>query len=95
LDGALERKVPHTKQFPDLPSSELMAHLHQAKSESNSDAALGIVASIEERTADFAFITPRGEKTHHITYGGPPRSVPRWAVNLALDWMRRRALAGE
>jgi competence/damage-inducible protein CinA-like protein len=95
LDGALARKVPHTRQFPNLPSSELMARLHQAKSESNSDAALGIVASIEERTADFAFITPRGEKTHHITYGGPPRSVPRWAVNLALDWMRRRALAGE
>ncbi len=35
-----------------------------------------------------ALITPRGEKPHHITYGGPPRSLPRWATNLALNWLR-------
>jgi hypothetical protein len=33
-------------------------------------------------------ILPSGEKTHHITYGGPPRSLPRWAANLALNWLR-------
>jgi hypothetical protein len=36
-------------------------------------------------------ITPRGEKTHRITYGGPPRSLPRWAMNLALNWLRLEA----
>jgi hypothetical protein len=35
-----------------------------------------------------AMITSKGEKTHHITYGGPPRSLPRWAMNLALNWLR-------
>jgi hypothetical protein len=91
LDGALARKIPHTTSVSDLPSSNLLEALRTAREESKADAALGIAANVEERTADFALITPRGEKTHHITYGGPPRSVTRWAVNLALDWLRRRA----
>jgi nicotinamide-nucleotide amidase len=92
LEGLLARKVPHAISIPDLQSSDLMDALRKARSEANVDVALGIVANVPERTADFALILPRGEKTHHITYGGPPRSVPRWAVNLALDWLRRRAM---
>jgi competence/damage-inducible protein CinA-like protein len=95
LDGALARKIPHTVSISNLQSSNLLESLRAARMESKADAALGIVASVEERTADFALITPRGEKTHHITYGGPPRSVTRWAVNLALDWLRRRALESD
>ena len=92
LDGLLARKVPHTTSIPDLQPTHLLDALREARSAANADAALGIVANVAERTADFALILPRGEKTHHITYGGPPRSVPRWAVNLALDWLRRRAM---
>jgi nicotinamide-nucleotide amidase len=91
LGGLLARKIPHTASHPDLDPASLLMALRAARADSNADAALGIVANVEGRTADFALITPRGEKTHHITYGGPPRSVPRWAVNLALDWLRRRA----
>ena len=92
LDGSLARKVPHAISVPDLQPPQLMDALREARAAANADVALGIVANVAERTADFALILPRGEKTHHITYGGPPRSVPRWAVNLALDWLRRRAL---
>jgi nicotinamide-nucleotide amidase len=95
LDGLLARKVPHTASISNLQSSNLMDALREARSKANADVALGIVANVPERTADFALILPRGEKTHHITYGGPPRSVPRWAVNLALDWLRRRAMDPE
>ncbi len=91
LDGMLARKIPHTTSIPDLNPESLMDALRAAQAESKSDAALGVIASVENRTADIALITPRGEKTHHISYGGPPRSVTRWAVNLALDWLRRRA----
>jgi nicotinamide-nucleotide amidase len=91
LDGRLARKIPHTASLPDLKPDSLMDALRAARAESKTDAALGVIASVEDRTADIALITPRGEKTHHITYGGPPRSVTRWAVNLALDWLRRRA----
>ena len=48
-----------------------------------------------ERAAELVLITPKGEKTHRITYGGPPRSLARWSVNLALDWLRRRAMENE
>jgi Damage-inducible protein CinA KH domain len=95
LDGLLARKIPHTASVSTLQPSNLMDALRKARSEANTDVALGIIANIPERTADFALILPRGEKTHHITYGGPPRSVPRWAVNLALDWLRRRAMDSE
>jgi competence/damage-inducible protein CinA-like protein len=95
LDGALARKIPHTKILTGLQPSALMETLRRARSESSAEVALGIVANVAERVADFALILPRGEKTHHITYGGPPRSVPRWAVNLALDWLRRRAMEND
>ncbi len=55
----------------------------------------GLSMHLEERAAEMALITPQGEKTHHITYGGPPRSLARWSVNLALDWLRRRALESD
>ena len=48
----------------------------------------GLPHSAEQRTAEMVLITPRGEKSHRITYGGPPRSLSRWAVNLALNWLR-------
>ena len=95
LDGLLARKIPHAVSVSNLQPSNLMEALRAARAEANADVALGIVANVAERTADFALILPRGEKTHHITYGGPPRSVPRWAVNLALDWLRRRAIEAE
>ena len=92
LDGLLARKIPHTTSFSELNPAALMVALHAARAESNADAALGVAVYAEERAAEIALITPKGEKTHHITYGGPPRSLPRWSVNLALDWLRRRAL---
>jgi len=92
LDGLLARKIPHTVSIPDLNPDALMDALRAAHATSKTDVALGVIASVENRTADIALILPRGEKAHHITYGGPPRSVNRWAVNLALDWLRRRAM---
>ena len=95
LDGLLARKVPHTVSLPGLSAESLMDALRAARAKSNADAALGVAMHMEERSAEMALITPRGEKTHRITYGGPPRSLARWSVNLALDWLRRRALAPE
>src|SRR6266496_63806 len=95
LDGLLARKIPHTISFPNLASDSLMAALRAARADSNADAALGVAMYLEERATEMALITPSGEKTHRITYGGPPRSLARWSVNLALDWLRRRALEPE
>jgi hypothetical protein len=95
LDGLLARKIPHTVSIPNLKAASLIDTLRAARADSNADAALGVAVYLEERAAEMALITPQGEKTHRITYGGPPRSLPRWSVNLALDWLRRRAMEGE
>jgi len=92
LDGLLARKIPHTVSLSDLSAESLLAALRADRADSNADAALGIAMYLEERAAEMALITPKGEKTHRITYGGPPRSLARWSVNLALDWLRRRAM---
>jgi nicotinamide-nucleotide amidase len=92
LDGLLARKIPHTVSIPNLKAASLMDTLRAARADSRADAALGVAIVLEERAAEMALITPEGEKTHRITYGGPPRSLPRWSVNLALDWLRRRAM---
>ncbi len=97
LDGLLARKIPHTVSLPNssaggnLTSEALLAALRAARADANADVALGVAMHLEERAAEMALITPKGEKTHRITYGGPPRSLARWSVNLALDWLRRRA----
>ena len=95
LDGGLARKIPRSVSLPDLSSEALMAALRAARADANADVALGVAVHIEDRTAELALITPRAEKTHRITYGGPPRSLARWSVNLALDWLRRRAMETE
>ena len=92
LDGLLARKIPHTVSISALSPDSLIAALRAARADSNADAALGVAMYLEERAAELALITPKGEKMHRITYGGPPRSLARWSVNLALDWLRRRAL---
>ncbi len=90
LDGLLARtlRVPHTASLPNLTPDALTQALRAAQAESHADIALGVSTYPEERAAEMAMITSKGEKTHHITYGGPPRSLPRWAMNLALNWLR-------
>ena len=95
LDGLLARKIPHTVSLADLSPESLLAAVRAARADSNAEAALGVAMYLEERAAEMVLITPKGEKTHHITYGGPPRSLARWSVNLALDWLRRRAMDPE
>jgi len=94
LGGSLSRRLPHTASFsaPSTGSGQALDSLTQAlraaQADSQAEAALGVIADVETRSADMVMILPTGEQTHHITYGGPPRSLPRWATNLALNWLR-------
>lgn len=92
LKGLLAEKLPRTIAIADNERDHLMDATRAARADSHVDVALGVWASEEERVADMVLITPQGEKLHHITYGGPPRSLRRWAVNLALNWLRTTAL---
>jgi molybdenum cofactor synthesis domain-containing protein len=90
LDGLLARTLRslQTASLPNLTPDSLTQALRAARSESKADFALGVSADLAKRSADMVMISPKGEKTHRITYGGPPRSLPRWSVNLALNWLR-------
>ncbi|WKZ35559.1 MAG: molybdopterin-binding protein [Anaerolineales bacterium] len=88
LDGMLARKIPQTTSIPNLNPASLMDALRAARAASKADIALGVSVYMDERAAEMAMITPKGEKTHRIPFGGPPKSLPRWSVNLALNWLR-------
>ena len=92
LDGLLARMIPNTASYSDLDPASLMDTLRTARTETKADVALGVAIYIEDRTAEMALITPFGEQTHRITYGGPPRSLARWSVYLALNWLRTRVM---
>lgn len=88
LDGLLGHKIPNTTSLLNLTADSLMHALRTARADSKADIALGISVFTDERAAEMAMITARGEKSHRITYGGPPRSLPRWSMNLAFNWLR-------
>lgn len=86
--GLLSQSIPRTISSQDFKPANLIAAVRTARTDNHADAALGVSVDMEQHAADMVLITPRGEKTHRITYGGPPRSLPRWATNLALNWLR-------
>jgi nicotinamide-nucleotide amidase len=90
LDGLLARtlRVPHTASFSNLTVDSLIQALRAARANSHAEIGLGVSVYPDARAADMVLITSQGEKTQHITYGGPPRSLPHWAMNLSLNWLR-------
>ena len=91
LNGLLARMIPNTASYTGLAPEVLMDTLRDARTDSNADAAVGAAIYLEERAVELALITPAGEKTHRLTYGGPPRSLALWAANLALNLLRTHA----
>jgi nicotinamide-nucleotide amidase len=61
--------------------------------EKNALVVLGVALSISDEQQDIsiAILTPHGQEEQHLTYGGHPRNAARWAVNSALDRLRRIA----
>ncbi|OQY89636.1 MAG: hypothetical protein B6D38_06035 [Anaerolineae bacterium UTCFX1] len=92
LNGLLAQKIPQTVSAADLRPAALLKTLRETLYSAHADVALGVIVNFEDRSADLALIAPHFEKIHRVTYGGPPRSLPQWALNLALDWLRRHAL---
>lgn len=95
LNGLLARMIPNTASYTELSPDALMDTLRAARTDFNADAAIGAAIYIEERAVELALITPAGEKTHRLTYGGPPRSLALWAANLALNLLRTHAMTAD
>jgi competence/damage-inducible protein CinA-like protein len=88
LHGALANILPRVVARAETPPANLLEAARAARMELGADVALGVAVFDGERAAEMVLITPTGAKSHRITYGGPPRSLPRWAANLAVNWLR-------
>jgi nicotinamide-nucleotide amidase len=88
VGGLLGTRIPNSISLPGIPPGGLMEAARLARADAGADVALGVAADEQTRSAEMVLLTPTLEKKHHIVYGGPPRSLSRWAVNLALNWLR-------
>ncbi len=91
LSDAILRHIPVIASLSDLQPDALSTELHAAMEKDSSNAGLGVASFVDEMAAEIVVITPRSEKRHRITYGGHPRSLARWAMNVGLNMLRLRA----
>jgi len=100
LDGRLARALsaaqpPNllTVESAALQPGELAARTRQVRERSGAKAALGVALfrSESEQVIEIHLIHPDDEKSRRLTYGGPPNYSPRWAANMALNWLRLAA----
>ncbi len=78
-----------------LQPGELALRTREIQGRTMAKAALGVALfrSESEQVVEIHLITPENENSRRLTYGGPPNSSPRWAANMALNWLR--LVAGE
>ena len=101
LDGALTGRLARAKHpaflggsRPEVRPEALEQALEEVRRENQSSVALGIALSVtkEQQAVTVLLVTPQGKDERHLTYGVHPRNAPRWAANMGLDILRRRAL---
>lgn len=104
LDGRLARALsaaqpPNllTVESAALQPGELAARTRQVRERSGAKAALGVALfrGESEQVIELHLILPDDEKSRRLTYGGPPNYSPRWAANMALNWLRLAAEEGK
>ena len=100
LGGALTRRLASIQasnllavESVELGEGELSAFLNSLREKYEARVALGIAAFPEKRTVELALITPKGSQERQRSFGGHPGLLSRWAVNLALNWLRQTAEA--
>lgn len=104
LDGRLARALsaaqpPNllTVESAALQPGEMAARTRQVRERSGAKAALGVALfrGESEQVIELHLILPDDEKSRRLTYGGPPNYSPRWAANMALNWLRLAAEEGK
>ncbi|MGQ9833414.1 MAG: molybdopterin-binding protein [Candidatus Villigracilaceae bacterium] len=96
-DGHLARRLTGPGQAPvpvEIASSLNEDLLAQAVSQNcqkhQTEVGLGVIVTpFEEYTHIVLYLhTPAGTQSRQLSYGGHPLNASRWAVNMALDWLR-------
>ena len=90
---AVESPALSEVEVAALQPGELAARTRELRERSGAKATLGVALfrSESEQAIELHLVTPEGEKSHRLTYGGPPNYSPRWAGNMALNWLRLTA----
>lgn len=101
LDGWLTRALS-ADSHPNLlaveeetfPAEELAARTRELRERVSARVGLGVALTRgeSEQIIELFIVTPDGETSRRITYGGPPNYSPRWAGIAALNWLRLRML---
>ena len=100
LDGALIERLARVKNPAYIGGSRIEVRtdplektLEEVRYRNQSSVALGIALSAaeEQQSVTILILMPQGKDERHLTYGGHPRNAPRWATNMGLDNLRRRA----
>ncbi len=100
LGGALIERLARVQNPAFLGGSRLEVQpealgeaLEEVRNGRNSSLAVGITLSIlgEQQNITIHLLTPQGNEERHLTYGGHPGNAPRWATNIGLNILRRRA----
>lgn len=53
---------------------------------------VSLIFAGDKQNLELVIITPENEETLQRSYGGPPLNAPVWAVNTAIDQVRRQLL---
>ena len=77
----------------EVPRGGLAEAVEQEANKTKASTGLGVALypSEDRQDIDLALIIPSGREEKHLTYGGHPKNASRWAINMALDWLRRVA----
>jgi nicotinamide-nucleotide amidase len=69
----------------------LLARAEEIRTRLAASVVLGIAFSdgSDSQGLDLIWVTPMGHEERRLTYGGHPGNARRWAVNMALDGLRR------
>ncbi len=95
LTDSIRRGLPQITLLADLKSGMLDHALKLLKIERETSAALGVGAFVDDMAIEIAVHTPNHEQSKRFTYGGHPRNLARWAMNVGLNMLRLEAQTKE
>ena len=98
LGGALTRRLANSGagnllqvEHAELEQGQLRDYLDTIREGQGAHAALGLAAFPQHKKVELALITPETTNDRTASFGGHPGLLARWAVNIALNWLRRSA----
>ncbi len=91
IGDSILKRLPQMIPLANLQPGSLTERLQEITMDSQYQAALGVAALVEDMAIEIVVITPHDQRSHRFTYGGHPRNLSRWAMNVGLNLLRLEA----